>query len=417
MFVKRSKLLAVVVAALLLLVACGGGSGGDGGSTPSPSGGTGGSGGAGSGAAQELVIGGSLPLTGDFQQIGTMTKRGYELAAKHAGDINGYRIVLEIQDDQQNPTNTSNIWNSIIADKQAVAMLGPYGSTTSIVASDVAEKYGVPHVLNSASSYKVHERDTNYLYNAYSLLSIVRDPFIAEMVQHLGAKTVAALGEDGEFGTEGVRRLSDLADQHGFTITDSETIKGGTPDFSPTLLKFKDKNPEVFVGYFYINDWVKILRQSREIDFNPDYFIIPIAGDGIDEKFLGPMGKDADYVLEVNVWMPTMESPQNEKFMADFREMFGEDPDYNAAAGYVAAQVLFDALARASDPTDRDSVNEALKASNADTLFGTLTFDEDGRAFGANLFFTQTIDGKPVIVYPNDVAETEAVPTPPWSTR
>lgn len=371
-------------------------------------------------AKKDIVVGGSLPLSGEFQRIGDMTNKGYQVAFKFlndAGGVDGRTVSLAIEDDQQTPTQTSNIWNSIIADKNAVAMLGPYGSTTSIVASSVAERYEVPHVLNSASSYKVHERNAKHLYNAYASLSIVRDPLIAEFIESVGAKDVVIFGEDGEFGTEGSRRLTENGKKHGYTVVGSELIKGGTPDFSPTLLKFKGRDPEVFVGYFYINDWVKILRQSKEINFNPTYFIIPPMGDAIDKKFIDTMGKDADYPLEVNVWLPTLESEQNKTFVKGFKEMFGEEPDYNAAAGYVAAQVLIDGLKRASDPNDRKSVSEALRSSSADTLFGTLTFDEQGRGIGASLFLTQTIEGKPVVVYPEEAATAKAIPTPEWKNR
>jgi|GEM_PF-3051197 len=371
-------------------------------------------------AEKEIVIGGSLPLSGQFQKIGDMTKKGYELAfdlMEKEGKLKDYKVALVIEDDQQNPTQTNNIWNRIITDRNAVAMLGPYGSTTSIVGSNVAERHQVPHVLNSASSYKVHERNAKHLYNAYASLSIVRDPLIAEFINSVNGKKVVIFAEDGEFGTEGSRRLTEYAPKNGFEVVQTELIKGGTPDFSPTLLKFKGSQPDVFVGYFYINDWVKILRQSKEIDFNPSYYIIPPMGDAIDKKFIDAMGKDADYPLEVNVWLPDLDSEQNKLFVSKFREKFGEEPDYNAAAGYVAAQVLINALKNAENPGDRASVNAALRGSKPETLFGTLQFDEKGRGIGAKLFLTQTINGKPVVVFPKEVATAPAVPTPAWKQR
>src|SRR5690625_4827207 len=99
-------------------------------------------------AQDTIVVGGSLPLSGEFQRIGDMTKKGYELAFKLFNDDGGlenYKISLIVEDDQQTPTTTNNIWNTLIGDRNAVAMLGPYGSTTSIVASSVAERYQVPH--------------------------------------------------------------------------------------------------------------------------------------------------------------------------------------------------------------------------------------------------------------------------------
>ncbi|MFW8566271.1 ABC transporter substrate-binding protein [Orrella sp. 11846] len=371
-------------------------------------------------ADKKIVVGGSLPLSGEFQRIGDMTNKGYQLAFKQladSGDLKDYSVNLIIEDDQQTPTQTNNIWNTLIADNNAVAMLGPYGSTTSIVASNVAERYQVPHVLNSASSYKVHERNTKNLFNAYASLSVVRDPLIADFLESVGAKKVAAFGEDGEFGTEGTRRLDSYGKDKGYSLSSNELIKGGTPDLSPSLLKFKANEPDAFVGYFYINDWAKIVRQGREVDFNPKYFIVPPMGDAIDKKFIDAMGKDADYLVEVNVWLPTLESDQNKTFMDGFRAMFNEEPDYNAAAGYVAAQVLIDGLKNAEKPDDRASVTKALKDAKVDTLFGELTFDKDGRGLGSNLFLTQTIEGKPVVVFPENVAEKPVVETPKWKDR
>ena len=96
-----------------------------------------------------IVIGTSLPLTGDFSQPGTQAKRGYEIWAEmvNAKDgLLGRQIELKVTDDASNQDTVVADYTRLITQDKVDLLLGTFSSLLNYPASAVAEKNGMLYV-------------------------------------------------------------------------------------------------------------------------------------------------------------------------------------------------------------------------------------------------------------------------------
>ncbi len=109
--------------------------------------------------------------------------------------------------------------------------------------------------------------------------------------------------------------------------------------------------------------------------------------DGVAEStFYDPAsgGLPADVAAQVKVTVATLSpdqySQEGRQFFADFEEEYGDpNPNPYAIYGYEAAALILDVLNRADDPTDRESVLQALfETTDRESVLGTYSIDENG---------------------------------------
>ncbi|HYZ99121.1 MAG TPA: branched-chain amino acid ABC transporter substrate-binding protein, partial [Acidimicrobiales bacterium] len=109
--------------------------------------------------------------------------------------------------------------------------------------------------------------------------------------------------------------------------------------------------------------------------------------DGVAEAtFYDPAdgGLPAEVGARVKVTVATLspeEYPEEgRQFFADYEAAFGDpNPNPYAIYGYEAARLILDVLDRAEDPTDRESVRQALfETSDRESVLGTYSIDENG---------------------------------------
>jgi len=100
-----------------------------------------------------------------------------------------------------------------------------------------------------------------------------------------------------------------------------------------------------------------------------------------------------------------------------FRDMYGTEPDYHAAAATACGVAYQLALEKASS-LDREDARDALVSLDAMTFYGQIKFNEQGRVIYKPMVAVQVQKGKRVIVWPEHLATGSVkYPTPSWEGR
>jgi len=86
-------------------------------------------------------------------------------------------------------------------------------------------------------------------------------------------KNIAIAYEDGIYGTTSRDYVVKYLKEKGFNIVFDERFKSGSSDFTPMLTKIKKANPDVFYWVAYAGDTTLIMKQAKEIAFNPKLFL------------------------------------------------------------------------------------------------------------------------------------------------
>ena len=148
------RAVATSAAVLLAVAACG--------SKPSESSGSGNS-------NDPIVVGISLPLTGDFSQPGGEARKGYEIWRDQVnadGGLLGRQVELKITDDASNQDTVVTDYTKLITQDKVDLLLGTFSTLLNFPASAVAEKNGMLYVEPAGGAPKMFDRGFKKLFFA-----------------------------------------------------------------------------------------------------------------------------------------------------------------------------------------------------------------------------------------------------------
>jgi branched-chain amino acid transport system substrate-binding protein len=378
-----------------------------------------------SGAANSVKIGAAVGLTGRYASGGEQIKNGYDLAVK---DINagggamvkplGRKVPLELQilDDASDANNTSARMETLNS-SGILAYFGGFGSDLHAAAAAVAEKNKVPYIGVAFALYAIHQQGYKYLFSPFPK-SPQLTKAIFDLMDTLNPKPakVAIFAEQTDWGNEMDSGWKQQAQAHGgYEIVTDEQYRPGATDFSSMLLKAKGANADAALMVPNPPDGIAIIKQMKEVDFNPSFLNVIRASDS--GSWGGALGKDGDYVIGAPGWGADLKYVGNADMVKEYQTTYNKPPEGVVGAAYAVVQVLVDALGRV-DSLDRDALRAALAATNmSSSVIGPISFNPDGTGNVVTIY-EQWQSGKQVTVWPQDqVGGPIQYPAKPFAQR
>lgn len=388
----------------------------------------------GAAAAQDTItLGAAVSLTGKYSTNGAHTKNGYDLAVEKINEAGGVKVgdktyMLEVKyyDDESTPARGAELAERLIQQDGIKFMLGPYSSGLTKAIAPVTEKYQIPMVeANGASrslftsGYKylfaVLSTSEQYLTSAISLAAEKADALGKEP----GAIKIAGAFENDPFSQDIRAGVLDDAKKHGMEMVIDDKLPKELNDMSATLTKVKAVKPDVLVVSGHSKGAATAIRQIAEMRVNvPMLAMTHCDSAQIIQKF----DKDAQYTLCASQWAPSL-SYSDDLFgsASDFAKLFEKtydyEPPYQAAESAAAVQVFADAFQRAGS-LEPKAVRDAIAATEMQTFYGNIKFDETGKNIAKPMVLYQVLDGEYKVVAPTKWAAAKAViPSPTWSER
>ena len=376
------------------------------------------------GAATSFVVGASIPLTGRYASLGEQVRNGYQLAfddLNKAGLTNkasGQKVTLnlKVEDDESDPTKTTQRLESFTTSDNALAYLGGAGSDLHAVAAAVADKNKTPYLGVAFALYSIHQKGLKYLFSPFPKSpDMVKNTFDQMDTLNPKPNKLAIFAEQTDWGNE----LRDLwvkeAANRKYDVVVNEQYAPGAKDFSPMVLKAKSAGPDAILALPTPPDGIAIVKQMKELDLNANYYWFVRAPDGL--NWGQALGKDGDYFTTSPGWSPGLKYPGVEQLKQEHQAKYGKPAEALTGAAYAAVQILFDAVGRSAKVADKDALRDALAATNMMTVGGQISFKPDG---SANMItaFNQWQNGQQVLAWPRDQASQPFLyPAKPWNER
>ena len=377
--------------------------------------------------AQDAIrIGAVLPLSkAAFAQAGEEQRRGLLMALEEvnqAGGILGKKVELIIEDDTGEPSVGIGAAEKLLTRDKVVALIGGYSSTITFAQLNAIQRLEPFVAWVGASSTKVeNEFGPKRWFFHYHPWDYHRQSTIRDFLLSISPrpKTVAVAYEDGIYGTTSRDYVVKYLKEKGFEVVFDERFKSGSSDFTPMLTKIKKANPEVFYWVAYAGDTTLLMKQAKEIDFNPKLFLSVAINFPQYKESLGATG---DYVAGVDVWIPGMRLQETVKWMEKFKKAYpGRTPEYWAPLAYTNLMTVVDAIKRAGS-TDKEKLIAAMEKTDYDSPVGKIRFkkSEEGGLHQAidEQIITQWQAGVSQVVYPANKATGKLIyPAPNWKQR
>ena len=377
-----------------------------------------------SSAPQAIPVGAIVSLSGFDSNLGGQAQAGYEIAAE---DINkaggvfvkeyGKKIPLQIiiQDMESSSQKAVSRMEWLYTSKKVVAYVG----TTFIAAgAGIAEKNKVPTIVVASAVQRNHERGFKYWFSP-----VGKNPDTAritfDLVQTIPPekrpKAVAIFQEHTDFGLEQAETFKNEAVQRGFKIAAHEKYSPMTKDFSPLILTAKNAGAEVILSSPITPDGMTILRQIKELDYNPKMIVVIRAADDLAwGKAMGPVG---DYVVVMGGWHYRVSYPGVDELNKTYQSKFGRPSDMQTGPAYASIQILAAAIEKAGS-LDTTKIRNSIGATDMMTVVGRVKFRPNGTVVDPCPAIIQWIEGGQKLVWPKEFRETPFVyPIPPWEER
>jgi len=400
------KALALVAAGALVLAGCG--------SKPSEQ--------AASDTSKPLVIGISLPLTGDFSQPGSEAKRGYEVWQKQVnakGGLLGRQVELKITDDASNQDTVVADYTKLITQDKVDLVLGTFSSLLNYPASAVAEKNGMVFVEPAGGAPKMFERGFKHLFFAQPATAPHQADVFVNYIKSLPEadrpKTAAYPSQDDPFAAPVIESMQKQLEAIGVKTVFSSVYPADTTNFQTIASTLANKKPDLIAQGAVFEDGVGLVRSLKQLNYSPKMLFQTSAPSNASQYSDGVGAANTEGVFYTVSWNEKATTPLNKEFVADYAKAYqNAAPAEDAADAFAAAQVL-QAGTTAVGSIDQAKISEWLHANEVETILGPLSWEATGEPKGQFLL-AQWQSGKVEVVAPKEVATTTTVvnPKPDW---
>ena len=363
--------------------------------------------GAGATAADEIVIGASLPLSGPLAGFGSFQQWGYKRAVDEVNkaggiEVNGKkeRVKLIIRDDKTDPNAAASNTETLISRDHVVAMLGSCTPTLVNAGALVAERAKKPLVTgcDPLEAFK-SVRKWNWVWDIFfDEPDLAAAPF--ETLQDLGVQTNRKLaiwhdnGPDGQ--VVGGKLEPELAKKFGYEVVQNAEFPVDNSQFTSIIGEAKSRGADVVAVDAITPQAVAIRKQMAAGGYTPKVLNIEKGAEPV--QFAEALGKLADGVLVGGYWDPSFPYPGAADLAKSFESETKLTSSQHIANSYAAAQVLLDGIAAAGS-TDPQKINTAIAKTDKTYVVGPVKFDEHHTA-KLPIVELQWQGGKTVVVWP-----------------
>jgi len=344
-----------------------------------------------------INLGVIFPLSGPQAHFGVESSDGIILAMERInreGGILGRQINLIIADDENIPANTvANFLRLTTQDGVGIVMGSSTSGATSAIAP-MAQQQGVVVISPSATAFGVTQFGDFIFRTCFidSFQGIVGANFAFDS---LNARRAAVLYDQGADYNRGLAHAFMAQFQaRGGQIVSHQVYMSGAVDFSAQVTSIAASAPDVVFLPNFLNDVALQAMQLRAQGVN-----VPLlGGDGWD-GVVNIAGPEIAGGLWSGSFSAETTDPLGAQFVRDFQARFGRTATQFAALGYDTMMLIADAIRRAGTEEPR-AVRDALAATNASFVTGTITFDANRNPIkGAVINEIQLRDGVLVNTY------------------
>ena len=293
----------------------------------------------------------------------------------------GRKVELFVGDSAGVPAQARTKVQELVERERIQVMIGPLAAGEALAVDDYIRAQQLPTLSVAAAEDMTQRKPNPWFVRGTSTSSQNAHPLADYCAKNLKMKRMAAIADDIPYGHEMVAGFQRVFEDAGGRIVQKMFPPLTVPDYGSFIAQLKTNVDGIFLGFAGSNGF-RYLRQFNEYGLRGK--VTPVGGmTALDEAVLRNMGDEALGIVTSCWYSAELDNPQNRKFAEAFRKEFKYDPGFYAAATYVEAAVLEQALQQArGNIEDKNGFMKILKAVKADTVRGPVSFDEYGNVVG-----------------------------------
>lgn len=353
-------------------------------------------------AGAEIRIGMSNALSGPTAALGTELRSGataWFTAVNARGGIHGRKIRLISEDDGYEPAHTITTTRKLLQTDSAFALFGYVGTPTSLVATAIAARAGVPYVAPFTGAAFLRKPVMPTVYNVRAGYDDETEAMVSYLVDKRGFTRIALLVQNDAYGSAGRTCAQDALTRRNLDPVAVAKYHRNTSDVARAVGQLKLAKPQAVIIIGAYAPCAAFIKQSRPAGFNPVFMNISFVGTSGLIKALGAEGEGV-FITQV---VPSPEDTSIPLVQAYHEDLTAADPSatasYGGLEGYLNARVFTHMLEAAGPSLSRATFISASDALGSFDILGTpLTFNATNHQGSSRVYLTQIRSGKAVPV-------------------
>lgn len=359
-------------------------------------------------AGEDIVLGGSIPMTGVFAFAGIGINAGiqdYVKIVNDAGGIKG-RKIRYVPEDTGYKVDASVAAFKKITSQNKVHLY--YGDSTGFAKTINPELERNGNILMAGASFATEINDPQKFPYQFLVGPDYTEMF-GILLNHI-AKTkpgarVAYVYSDSEFGRDPIAPSREIAKKLGLNVAVEIMTPPGSVDVSTEVIKLRRANPDYTIFHGYVLAPIpEFVTQARQMGMKSEFMGTFWT---MDNSMVMRMGEAAEGFMGVMPFNYYYEESHKAPMLARIRQM---RPEYQSTAymqGFLTAMLMTEAVKRTLD------AGQPLNGKNLKAALNTIRDFDTGGIIGVPI----TIKGNSIPVgriYRADVKQQKMLPASDW---
>jgi branched-chain amino acid transport system substrate-binding protein len=322
----------------------------------------------------EIRFGIVIPFTGSAKENGQNYKQGIDVAfakINDAGGVNGRLLKLIAGDDGFEPARTVGVMKQLLEKDQVFGFFGNLGTPTA----EVSVPYALDHRILfyapfTGGTVVRHDPPDRYVFNYRPSFAEEADAAVRYLlkIRKLKPSQIAAFGENDAFGDQGFAGMARAYRAIG--VNDASilrlTYNRNTIDVDEAVNQLKQQKVPIraVVMTATTRPAAKFIEKTRDLFPGMIYTNMSVSGATALAEELMLLGPRFTENVIVTQAVPAVSGYSSE--VLEFKTALakyapGVTPDYLALEGFIAANILIDALKRCGPQVDTEKLVDVLE--------------------------------------------------------
>jgi branched-chain amino acid transport system substrate-binding protein len=316
-------------------------------------------------ADDTIRIGMIIEGSGVFAELGRQARTAAELYQRQNGDtVAGKKVEIIYRDTGGSNADLARRHAQELVTTEHVQFLAGFGlSPIALAAAPIATAAKVPLVIMNAGAAAGLTTKSPFIVRYSFTMAQVTNP-LAQWAKANGFDKIYTMVADYAPGIDAETSFQKTFEAAGGAITGKVRFPLTGFDFSAYLARARDTGPQAIFAFPGSGEGgLQLIKAYREQGMDNDGIKLMGIGDMTDDAYLEAIGPSALGIVTSHHYSVALQSPENESFVAAWREAYGKDtrPNYYAAASWDGMHAIYEVIKRLNGNIDGEAAVQAFQ--------------------------------------------------------
>jgi branched-chain amino acid transport system substrate-binding protein len=324
-------------------------------------------------SAEEIKVGLLLPYAGVYAALGNDIEAGFRLGLETYGADTQDTFTVVTEDTEVKPPVGLAKAKKLALQDEVDVIVGVVSSGVLGAIRDFIDGAQVPLIVANAGNNEATGEDCSAYITRLSFSNAQVNRPMGQYLFDQGVKKVFTMAPDYAAGHQMIDAFTAAFEAAGGEVVGQDfTPFQQTQDFGPYLANAKASGADAVYVFYAGGEAISYVKQYDSFGLKAD---LPLYGSGFltSSLYVNAEGPAAVGVVTSGYYVPTIDNPENAKFVEAFMAANDRLPSEYAVSGYDAAHALIQASAGGAN--DRAALADALRTVSFDGPRGATSID------------------------------------------